>query len=69
MTVALHVVNSWCEGAMFKRLIKLSVEHPWSIIVSLIVITIFSLIQYPKIKVDTDPENMLSEKRVCSYFS
>ena len=69
MGVALHVVNSWCGGVMFKRLIKLSVEHPWSIIVPFIVITIFSLIQYPKIKVNTDPENMLSEKRVCSYFS
>ncbi|MDD4294519.1 MAG: efflux RND transporter permease subunit [Candidatus Omnitrophica bacterium] len=53
---------------MFKKLIEFSVNKP-KVIISLLVVLIFSaLIKIPSIKVDTDPENMLSEKEFVRTF-
>ncbi len=42
-----------------KRLIRFSIDHPWLVYGATILITIILLLQFPRIKVDTDPENML----------
>ncbi|NIM18811.1 MAG: MMPL family transporter [Candidatus Latescibacteria bacterium] len=44
---------------MLERITKFSMNHPWWIVVTAIVVTAFFALQFPKIKIDTDPENML----------
>ncbi|VAX35820.1 Putative transporter [hydrothermal vent metagenome] len=44
---------------MLKKFIQFAIHKPKSIIVITIILSIFALAQFPKIKVDTDPENML----------
>jgi predicted RND superfamily exporter protein len=44
---------------MKKILTEFSVNHPWLVIIGVLVITAFFGFQMPKIKIDTDPENML----------
>ncbi len=51
-----------------KKIIKFSVEHPKIIITALALALIFSFIQYPKMKVDTDPENMLPKDEFARVF-
>ncbi len=41
------------------RLVKTSLERPKTVLLIYAVITILFLIQFPKIRIDTDPENML----------
>ncbi|MCK5706440.1 MAG: RND family transporter [Candidatus Aureabacteria bacterium] len=53
---------------MFKRIILFSVNKPKTIIAGVIVLVILGLIQFPNIKIDTDPENMLSEKEFVRVF-
>ncbi|MFC1666366.1 RND family transporter [Candidatus Omnitrophota bacterium] len=53
---------------MFKRLILFSVNHPKLIIILTIVISALAIIQFPKIKIDTDPENMLSKEEFVRIF-
>ncbi len=53
---------------MFKKLIEFSFHKPRMIIVITIFLVILAAIQFPKIKVDTDPENMLSEKEFVRVF-
>ncbi|MBI3670802.1 MAG: MMPL family transporter, partial [Acidobacteria bacterium] len=38
---------------------RLSVEHPWWVIALVILATVVFAVQFPKIKTDTDPKNML----------
>ncbi|HLA51385.1 MAG TPA: MMPL family transporter [Thermodesulfobacteriota bacterium] len=42
-----------------RKLVIFSIDHPKTIIGLLLAITIIFAIQFPKIKIDTDPENML----------
>ncbi len=49
-------------------LTKISVKYPKTTILISLLIAIICLIQFPKIKVDTDPENMLSEKEFVRVF-
>jgi len=51
-----------------KKIIKFSVDHPKLIVSALILALAFSFIQYPKMKVDTDPENMLSKDEFVRIF-
>ena len=42
------------------RIVEKSLNHPKTVVIAFAVITLVSLIQFPKVKIDTDPENMLS---------
>ena len=53
---------------MIKRFIELSLNKPKVIIWSLVALTAIALFQFPRIKVDTDPENMLSEQAPARVF-
>ena len=53
---------------MFKRIIEFSVDRPWIVITLTIIATVLSIAQYPKMKVDTDPENMLSKDEFVRVF-
>lgn len=44
---------------MASKLTQISVERPKSVIIVIIILTIFFLIQFPRIVTDTDPKNML----------
>jgi hypothetical protein len=50
------------------RLVKFSVERPKTVIVLTIIITIIFASQFPRIKIDTDPENMLREDEPIRVF-
>ena len=53
---------------MFKKLIRFSVEKPGWIMAIVVVAVIAALVQFPGIKVDTDPENMLPEEEFVRVF-
>ena len=54
---------------MFKKIIEYSIRRPKVIMVLTLVTAILALTQFPKIKVDTDPENMLSESAPARIFN
>jgi len=54
---------------MFKKLIQFSFHKPKIVMLFVGLIVILSLAQFPKIKVDTDPENMLSEDEFVRVFN
>jgi len=53
---------------MFRKIIKFSVEHPVVIVLVLSFVSFVALLQYPRMKVDTDPENMLSSDEFVRIF-
>lgn len=53
---------------MFKKIITFSVDRPKIIMAIFILIVVASLTQFPKITIDTDPENMLSEDEFVRVF-
>jgi len=53
---------------MFKKLIKYAINKPKVIITLTIVLSILALTQFPKIIIDTDPENMLSDNASARVF-
>ncbi len=53
---------------MIKKLTKLSVQYPKTIIIISFIITIIFAIQFPKIHIDTDPENMLEPNQSDRVF-
>ena len=54
---------------MFKRaLINFSVEHYKLVTIIMIVLALLGLSQFPKMKIDTDPENMLPEDEFVRVF-
>ena len=53
---------------MFKKIIEFSIERPKIILMIVAVLLAISIIQFPKIKIDTDPENMLSEEEFVRVF-
>jgi predicted RND superfamily exporter protein len=48
--------------------INFSLNHPWAIVVALLVLTLGLGLQIPDIQIDTDPENMLSEDEFVRVF-
>ncbi|MFH1063353.1 MAG: efflux RND transporter permease subunit [Candidatus Omnitrophota bacterium] len=54
---------------MFKKLIEFSFHKPKIIMSLVLLMVVLSLIQFPRIKVDTDPENMLSENEFVRTFN
>ncbi len=53
---------------MKKHLIDFSINRPWVVIATVVVITAFFAIQLPKIQIDTDPENMLEADEPVRVF-
>ncbi len=53
---------------MIQKLIKISVEKPKWIMAILALSVLISVLQFPKILVDTDPENMLPESESVRIF-
>ncbi len=47
---------------------EFSINHPWAVIVGVILITAFFAAQLPNIKIDTDPENMLEANEPVRLF-
>ncbi len=47
---------------------EFSIDHPWAVIVGVILITAFFAAQLPNIKIDTDPENMLEANEPVRLF-
>ncbi len=48
---------------------RYSVEHPWAVIVLLILVTVGFATQFPKVKIDTDPKNMLPASSDVRVFN
>ena len=53
---------------MFKKLIALALDYPRTVILVTMIITLVFMIQFPKITIDTDPENMLEETQPERMF-
>ena len=53
---------------MLKKFIRYAIQKPKIIMTATIVLAVFSLAQFTKIKVDTDPENMLSQQAPARVF-
>ncbi|MCM8813613.1 MAG: MMPL family transporter [Candidatus Omnitrophica bacterium] len=53
---------------MFRKLIRFSVHHPRLIMAVTVLSVAVSVAQFPRLKVDTDPENMLPEKEFVRVF-
>jgi len=48
--------------------INFSLNHPWAIVVVVLILTLSLGLQIPRIQIDTDPENMLSEEEFVRVF-
>jgi uncharacterized protein len=53
---------------MFRKIIEFSIDRPKIVMALVGVIMVLSLIQFPKMIVDTDPENMLPEEEFVRVF-
>jgi len=53
---------------MKKGLTEFSIKHPWLVIGFAVIITAFFAMQFPKIKIDTDPQNMLPADEPVRVF-
>ncbi|HOP06181.1 MAG TPA: efflux RND transporter permease subunit [candidate division Zixibacteria bacterium] len=53
---------------MKQGLTNFAIKHPWWVIGIAVVITAFFATQFPKIKIDTDPENMLAADEPVRVF-
>lgn len=53
---------------MKKGLIEFSIRRPWLVIILAVVVTAFFAAQFPKIKIDTDPLNMLDKNEPVRVF-
>ncbi|MEW6201253.1 MAG: MMPL family transporter, partial [bacterium] len=51
-----------------KNIVRFSMDHPKLVIIITLVLTLFFLAQFPKIKIDTDPENMLEKNERVRVF-
>jgi predicted RND superfamily exporter protein len=49
-------------------IVNFSIRRPWFIISAILIITLILGFQIPKIQIDTDPENMLSEEEFVRVF-
>ena len=50
------------------RLVRFSVDRPWTVLLLVGILTAFLAVQFPKIDIDTDPENMLREDEPIRVF-
>ncbi|UCG61446.1 MAG: MMPL family transporter [Candidatus Zixiibacteriota bacterium] len=53
---------------MKRRITEFSIKYPWTVIGIAVVITAFFAMQFPKMKVDTDPQNMLEADEPTRLF-
>ena len=53
---------------MKKGLTEFSIRYPWVVIALAVLITVFFAFQIPKIKIDTDPQNMLEADEPTRLF-
>lgn len=53
---------------MRKAIIEFSIKRPWVVIGLAVLITAFFVMQFPKIKIDTDPQNMLESDEPTRLF-
>ncbi len=53
---------------MKRGLTEFAIKRPWAVIGVTLLITVFFAIQFPKIKIDTDPQNMLEEDEPTRLF-
>ena len=53
---------------MFKKLIEYAIKKPKIIIGATVILVILTLMQFPRVKVDTDPENMLPQDASVRVF-
>lgn len=53
---------------MKRLLTDFSINHPWMVIIGVVLITAFFAYQLPDIKIDTDPENMLEPDEPARLF-
>jgi uncharacterized protein len=53
---------------MFRKIIEFSIKKPKIIMAIVIALVALSVLQFPKIQVDTDPENMLPEEEFARVF-
>src|SRR3990167_4321811 len=53
---------------MLRKLTETVIRFPKTTIAVFLIATIFFVIQFPKIKIDTDPENMLEQKQPDRVF-
>ncbi|UCD64424.1 MAG: MMPL family transporter [Candidatus Zixiibacteriota bacterium] len=53
---------------MKKRVTEFSIRHPWAVIGIAVVITAFFAMQFPSMKIDTDPQNMLEADEPTRLF-
>ncbi len=51
-----------------QTMVRFSVDHPKTVAIAAVVLTVGLGAFLPFIKVDTDPENMLSEKEAVRIF-
>ncbi|MEE4354752.1 MAG: MMPL family transporter [Desulfatiglans sp.] len=55
---------------MFKlAMTQFSIRHPWLVMAGLLILTAVFLSQFPKVRFDNDPENMLSPKEYVRIFN
>lgn len=54
---------------MIKALINLSLKKPKILLLSVLSVVVIGLLQFPRIQVDTDPENMLPENAPARVFN
>ncbi|HKK21734.1 MAG TPA: efflux RND transporter permease subunit [candidate division Zixibacteria bacterium] len=53
---------------MKKQITEFSIKHPWLVIGIAVLITAFFAAQFPKMKIDTDPQNMLEANEPTRLF-
>ncbi len=53
---------------LFRKVIEWSMDRPWWVIGLTALAVVLSMVQYPKITVDTDPENMLRKDEFVRMF-
>src|SRR3989344_5788422 len=53
---------------MLRKLTESVIRFPKATIAVFLVATVFFAVQFPKIKIDTDPENMLEQKQPDRVF-
>ncbi len=50
------------------KLVEFSVNRPKLVILLMLILTVFFALQFPRIKIDTDPENMLRKDEPVRIF-
>ena len=55
-------------GSSKPSIINFSLNHPWVIVAAVLILTLGLGLQIPSIRIDTDPENMLSEEEFVRVF-